>query len=885
MSGGQMKRLLVFFLALALVAPSFVKAEEPPIGMMPYPIDKEITDTTDLIGYALSKQNVTREDTHTSRETIDNLIKRSCSGIIAPHFVQCWEDPYYFPRFVKRVTTDLSRNWNDPRNGLGIYNILLSSEVRTGYLAGGFPAYIPTMQVDEKDPIGSALREMYKFEPLGGARMSTKSIIVLTIGSKEVLVNGQKKEMSVEAAIIKGSTFLPLRSLSEIFGFELVYNKPDIKLTKGNIVVEMTLGKPGYTVNGEKKTGSTSPTLYKGSVVVPVRMFTESIGITDVNYNAQTKQFTIGYDDIDTVIKKSVEQLKDVPLKLQKLVAEYMLSHLYAAKYQKLALRKLPKERFNDLYNLGRYQFLSDRDYRSKELVDMLNKTFPEDATQLQDDIAHDFDFNDLYYGGMPLVMSTIKMKQFLNEPRDEGKKDDQGRELLGPIMNITKYKFELETPFGLFAFNGGQDDNTYDGNKYFAIVDYNGNDTYTGPAGGTLPGRPAASIIDWKGSDKYTSTKDDPCSQGFGMLGYGFVTDHEGNDTYKSYDNSQGGCFFGIGLLWDESGNDSFSGRNMNQGAASFGVGNLVNIGGNDSYYCFQVGQAFGFSGGCGVLVDTDGDDKYVGEPGKSNPKDNLINPATGGHDNNRNYSFVQGAGWGRRGDMSDGHGWGGGVGVLVDVTGNDWYECGVYGQATGYWFGTGILNDLEGDDHYEGSFFVQSGTAHMGLTELVDDSGNDTYKVWKAISQGGAHDFSVSWFIDKEGNDNYLCYEEENGQKTSGGVLIGAAITNSLGLHVDMAGDDKYDLVNSSTLGYCLMRTGAVPDNYRYEEWTLGLMIDKGGNDTYTRTLEPNVPDGWPVPANNSVWREVTQPGNPAKSLGFGLDVEKGIVPEAQW
>jgi hypothetical protein len=154
-------------------------------------------------------------------------------------------------------------------------------------------------------------------------------------------------------------------------------------------------------------------------VVVPVRMFTESIGITDVNYNAQTKQFTIGYDDIDTVIKKSVEQLKDVPLKLQKLVAEYMLSHLYAAKYQKLALRKLPKERFNDLYNLGRYQFLSDRDYRSKELVDMLNKTFPEDATQLQDDIAHDFDFNDLYYGGMPLVMSTIKMKQLLNEPRD----------------------------------------------------------------------------------------------------------------------------------------------------------------------------------------------------------------------------------------------------------------------------------------------------------------------------------------------------------------------------------------------------------------------------------------------------------------------------------
>lgn len=880
-----MKKFIVLFLATLLIVPATIRADEPLWGPVDANLSQEINENTDLISYMLGKQNVTKDDVHTSMETINNLIRRSCSGMVMPHFVQCWEDPFYFPRFVKRVVNDLSKSWNDPVNDLGMYYLLVSSEIRNGYLSGGFPQYLPQMETDPKAPLQKAIEKMYKDEKKEMYVIKEQLKIQLQIGSDEMTINGEKVPIKPPVQIIDGGTMVPARAISSVFGATIDYNSKTkvVKIISEKVNITLTIGDKNADVNGIKTLCLPPAKIVSGFLMVPFRFIAEAFGCK-VDYDAVNKIINMDYVKMDSVSLLNNNAYENVPIDLQIPIAKYLLAQHNSAKYSKRALRKLPPGRLNDLYNIGRYQFLSTKDYENKEFIDKLNALLPEDQTELQIDMAKDYDFNDLYYGAFPLVMETIAMKQFLKNPKTPDTKDASGNVVPGKPVDINR-AFELTTPYGTFKFSGTNSSDTYDGYKYFSVVDVAGNDKYTGPVAATLPERMVSTVLDMNGDDTYTSTKDDPCSQGFGMLGVGFLNDYGGNDTYTSYDNSQGGSFFGIGYLWEEGGNDSFSGRNMNQGAASYGTGNLVNVGGKDRYYCFQVGQAFGFCGGTGILVDTEGDDTYIGEPGKTDPARNLINPATGGHDNNRNYSFVQGAGWGRRADMSDGQGIGGGNGILVDVSGNDWYECGVYGQSTGYWFGTGILGDMAGDDHYEGSFFVQSGTAHMGLTELLDEKGNDTYKVWKAISQGGAHDFSVSWFIDKEGNDKYEMYEMVEGQKTSGGVLCGSAITNSVAAHIDYAGDDTYDLVNSSSLGYCLLRSGPIPDNYRYEEWTAGIFINRGGNDTYNRVLEPNPPKGWPEPKNNAMWKEVTQPGNLLKSLGFGLDVETGKVLEAEW
>ncbi len=737
-------------------------------------LNSDIQEHTDLIDYVLSKENLKRCDIHTSRFTVENLLRKNTAGLFVPHFKQCWEDPFYFPKFTKRVCNDLGKNWKGDK---GIYNILLASEERTGYVSGRLEKYLPSLKVDSERPVEKALQKLY----------------------------------------------------IDVWGKDF----------KGNIFCK---------INGK-------------------------------DYNISLSSLA------------ESDMFSPLPEKLQHLMAEHLLAHLTAYKYRNRAFREMEKEKFNQLYSTGRYHFLSDRDKEDKGFLETVEKETGEDSIELEYDMAGKFDYNDMYFGGLPLVMSVINIKKFLSDPKEASSVVD-GKETQGKPIDISGISVEFDTPFGRFAFRGSSEDNVYDCNKYFSVIDTGGNDLYKGPAAASLPDRPSSALIDMSGNDNYISTKEDPSSQGSGMMGYGILVDCQGDDLYKSYDNSQGSAFFGVGLLWDEGGNDSFIGRNMTQGAGAYGIGDLVNIGGNDTYYCFQCGQAFGYVIGCGILLDTEGDDLYTGETGHKNPEKNLVNPADLGHDSKRNYNFVQGAGWGRRGDLSDGHSMGGGTGILVDMAGNDHYECGVYGQATGYWYGTGILYDAKGDDSYEGSFYVQSGTAHMGMTELLDEEGNDTYRVWKAISQGGAHDFSLSWFIDKKGNDKYLCFEEEtdkNGQtvKTSGGVMIGSAITNSLAFHIDYEGDDLYEAVNSTTLGYCLMRTG--PDSYRYDEWTCAIMIDRGGNDTYIRNIDRNiekdVPSDWPVPANNSLWQEICRNGNRKLSFGTGLDCMKGSVKEAEY
>jgi hypothetical protein len=883
-AGGLMRKILIVAIAIALCVPFIVKGDVKLWGELDVDVSKEVTENTDLIEYVLSKQNVTREDTHVTRYTIDAICARSAPVALAPHFKECWDKPYYFPRWARRVLYGTKASWSYPD---GIYQMNIFGQVRTGFLTIAFPNYMPVMDIDPKKPLEKAFDELYKNE--WGFQENTK----IVIDAEKINVNG-KTESSVKGDVINNVLFVSPKYISVFYSVETKWEvgKKRYTIIFDKKTIELTVGSDKAVLNGKAYTIPKPFISKEGRLLVPIFEVIKIMGIGVNLVDAKTKMTFELPPNLGSVKKANLEAIKGVPLKVQSLMADFLLQINRTAKYNRRALRKLAQFRWEDLIKIGRYLQLADKDYQDEAFYKYLISTMPEDDAELMYDLATDYDFNNLYYGTAPMLVKMCEVRDFLADPRDFSTgKDEKGKPIPGPKIDLSKVKFELTLPLGKFAFNGSNEVNNYKGEDYYCIIDVGGDDTYTGPAAAAwTTKRPVSVIFDWAGNDRYTSTKDDVCSQGSGMLGSGILWDHSGNDTYVAYDNAQGHCFFGVGQLWDEGGNDTFKARNMAQGAACFGIGQLVNIGGNDSYYAFMCAQGFGFQGGSGTLLDTEGDDKYVGETGKSNPKDNLTTPGVGGHDNDRNYCFVQGAGWGRRSDMGDGHGMGGGVGILQDLKGNDWYECGVYGQATGYWFGTGILHDAEGDDHYEGSFFVQSGTAHMGLTAFFDDAGNDSYTVWKAISQGGAHDFSVSWFIDKAGNDKYYFGEPmptADGKmvRQSGGILVGSAITNSIAVHIDYAGDDVYDFVTSSTCGYCMQRTGPKPDNYRYEEWTAGIYINRGGNDTYLRVEEPNIGEGWPKLKNNAMWKEVQEPGNHQRSLGFGLDCETGIVPEAEW
>jgi len=331
-------------------------------------------------------------------------------------------------------------------------------------------------------------------------------------------------------------------------------------------------------------------------------------------------------------------------------------------------------------------------------------------------------------------------------------------------------------------------------------LVDLGGNDRYLAPARAT-PDHPVAIVIDLGGNDVYGDGESVSCGAGF--FGVGILWDHgDGDDTYHSGHVSQGCGLFGTGVLIDEGGSDEYRCRDAGQGAGAWGVGLLLDRGeGNDTFHADIFGQGFAYVGGLGLLHDAAGNDVYdAGGVHKHYP---LFN--------DRYQSLSQGFSIGMRPHAS------GGVGLLVDDSGNDRYLCDIYGQGAAYWFSYGALIDSDGNDTYNLGQYGQGGGIHLATGCLIDLKGQDLYYDMHGVGTGGAHDFAVGLLVDREGDDYYA---------GSGGTM-GGALTNSFALLLDAAGNDGYSAVKGD-----FVEGGGRPARGM---GSIGLLVDLGGLDMH--------------------------------------------------
>ena len=102
------------------------------------------------------------------------------------------------------------------------------------------------------------------------------------------------------------------------------------------------------------------------------------------------------------------------------------------------------------------------------------------------------------------------------------------------------------------------------------------------------------------------------PLGLAAGRAGIGIVIDHSGDDTYRLAPGSGGVGLAGLGILYDGEGQDIYEGNRFTQGAAFGGVGLLVDRAGDDRYTSFGYALGFGAPLGVGALIDVSGNDFY---------------------------------------------------------------------------------------------------------------------------------------------------------------------------------------------------------------------------------------------------------------------------------
>lgn len=328
---------------------------------------------------------------------------------------------------------------------------------------------------------------------------------------------------------------------------------------------------------------------------------------------------------------------------------------------------------------------------------------------------------------------------------------------------------FEAMTPAGKVIV-GGIGPNVYQEDAAL-ILDLGGDDLYLNNAGGTRAGMPVAVVVDWEGNDRYLSKEN--FSQGAGLLGGGFLIDLSGADIFDALDGGQGVGLFGAGILYHGNGPGTYRGRKFCQGTGQMGIGLLWNSGGDTVYSCAGQGQALGFFKGAGILIDESGNDNYqLGglEPDFRDPSKSTV-------------SMGQGFGRGlRQEEKKDGVS--GGIGLLIEGSGNDTYTADYFAQGASYYYGTGILVDISGDDRYIAGRYAQGAGIHSSVGVLLDRAGNDFYYASFGVAQGLGHDYGVGFFEDDQGDDHYW-----------GGTLVqGSSTAGSIGMFIDKGGKDRY-------------------------------------------------------------------------------------------
>lgn len=109
-----------------------------------------------------------------------------------------------------------------------------------------------------------------------------------------VYLDGEKLSFNTNPIIKNGSTLVPMRLIFEKQGAKVSWNNTTktVTATKGSTTIKYTIGQKKATVNGSTFTLNTPGEILKGSTLVPLRFVSESLG-NSVGWFNKSKTVTI----------------------------------------------------------------------------------------------------------------------------------------------------------------------------------------------------------------------------------------------------------------------------------------------------------------------------------------------------------------------------------------------------------------------------------------------------------------------------------------------------------------------------------------------------------------------------------------------------------------
>lgn len=116
----------------------------------------------------------------------------------------------------------------------------------------------------------------------------------MTIGQKTMTVNGTAAAIDAAPMTRDNTTYVPIKYVLDAFGGQAKWNSADQRITimRGGVLLDLTVGKKEAIVNGKRKNADAAPIVTGGRTLVPLRLVSEQLGMT-VKWAQETKTITL----------------------------------------------------------------------------------------------------------------------------------------------------------------------------------------------------------------------------------------------------------------------------------------------------------------------------------------------------------------------------------------------------------------------------------------------------------------------------------------------------------------------------------------------------------------------------------------------------------------
>ncbi|GLX70172.1 stalk domain-containing protein [Paenibacillus glycanilyticus] len=147
---------------------------------------------------------------------------------------------------------------------------------------------------DERAATGEVGIDNIKLQYAAATTTPDQRHIEMTIGKKTAISNGKTIAMEVAPFETGGTTYVPIRFVTDAMGATLKWDNKLNRVTviNGSKMLEMFIGKKEMNMNGALFETEVAPMIKSGRTLIPIRLFSEKLGLK-VTYDSKTKKIAI----------------------------------------------------------------------------------------------------------------------------------------------------------------------------------------------------------------------------------------------------------------------------------------------------------------------------------------------------------------------------------------------------------------------------------------------------------------------------------------------------------------------------------------------------------------------------------------------------------------